>query len=76
MTHLLMCDAKLLATLDPKMPCVVAGVRGGDDHTLSALKAKGIGLGSVLTTQDIAALPTAWLDQLWVHPEHKTEEHG
>ncbi|MEE2919080.1 MAG: metal-dependent transcriptional regulator [Bacteroidota bacterium] len=58
-----------LSSLIPARRCVVAGVRGGDDHTLSALKLRGIGLGSVLTAPDIATLPTAWLDQLWVHPE-------
>ena len=58
-----------LSSLIPARRCVVAGVRGGDDQTLSALKLRGIGLGSVLTAPDIATLPTAWLDQLWVHPE-------
>ncbi len=71
-------DAVLLAQLEPTLNCVVTGVRGGDDGTLSALKGRGIGLGSVLTAQEIRTLPDAWLAQLWVRPESPTEsqEHG
>ena len=71
-------DAMLLAQLEPARSCTVTGVRGGDDDTLSALKKRGIGLGSVLTVEDISTLPAAWLERLWVRPVVQTEsqEHG
>lgn len=71
-------DARLLGQIDPAQNCVVTGVRGGDDGTLSALKERGIGLGSVLTAADVSTFPEAWLEQLWVRPEpqNKTREHG
>ena len=71
-------DAVLLAQLEPARTCAVTGVRGGDDDTLSALKKRGIGLGSVLTGEVIGTLPAAWLEQLWVRPLTPTEsqEHG
>ena len=56
----------VLADLDPLVRCEVKAVREGSDATLSAMSAKGIALGSVLTPVQIEALPAAWLDQLMV----------
>ncbi|MAB73544.1 MAG: iron-dependent repressor [Flavobacteriales bacterium] len=59
-------EVLVLAELDPLVCCEVKAVREGSDATLSAMSAKGIALGSVLTPAQIEALPAAWLDQLMV----------
>ena len=56
----------VLAELNPLVRCEVKAVREGSDATLSAMSAKGIALGSVLTPTQIETLPAAWLDQLMV----------
>ena len=56
----------VLAELNPLVRCEVKAVREGSDATLSAMSAKGIALGSVLTPTQIETLPSAWLDQLMV----------
>ena len=59
-------EVLVLAELNPLVRCEVKAVREGSDATLSAMSAKGIALGSVLTPAQIEALPAAWLDQLMV----------
>lgn len=56
----------VLAEMNPLVRCEVKAVREGSDATFSAMSAKGIALGSVLTPAQIEALPAAWLDQLMV----------
>ena len=44
---------------------VVMGVKA-NDQTLSAMRDRGLGLGSKLTKNDLVTLPQAWLTQLMV----------
>lgn len=56
----------VLSALKPLVRCEVTGVRNDKRDMLTAMTAKGIALGGILTPDQVEALPSAWLDQLVV----------